>query len=289
MSAQRNQDVTAPGSEVQSTGKPSTGAAAPAAEGRDEHHQAILRVEDLRVRFGAVHAVAGATFEIKRGTITGLIGPNGAGKTTVVSSIAGQIREASGHVLFEGKEILGRSADEISRLGLRRTFQTANLFGRMTVMENLLMGAHPWDGESLHASLIGRRKWHRREAELARKALAIMREFGVVNLADELAANLSGGQKRIVEIMRTIMGDPIMMLLDEPLAGINPSLALTICDRLRAIRDAGITMIMIEHDLALVEQLCDPVIVMAQGQVLSEGPLSDLRRDKEVVSAYLTG
>ena len=289
MSAQQDKDVTALGSQAGSADKSGREATAPAAEGPDERGQAILRVEDLRVRFGGVQAVAGATFEVRRGTITGLIGPNGAGKSTVVNSIAGQIREATGRVLFEEEEILRRGADEISRLGLRRTFQTANLFGRMTVMENLLMGARPWDGETLRGSLVGRRKWHRREAELVRKALAIMREFGVVDLADELAANLSGGQKRIVEIMRTMMGDPIMMLLDEPLAGINPTLALKICDRLRAIRDTGVTMIMIEHNLGIVEQLCDPVIVMAQGRVLSEGPLSDLRRNKEVVSAYLTG
>src|SRR3974390_868761 len=191
MSAHRDRHTPAPGSEADSAGKLSTGVGTPTANGRDERHQAILRVEDLRVHFGAVQAVAGATFEIQRGTITGLIGPNGAGKTTVVSSIAGQIREASGHVLFEGKEILGRGADEISRLGLRRTLPAANLVGRMTVMETLLMGAQPWDGESLHASLIGRRKWHRREAELARKALAVMREFGVGDLADEVAAHLS--------------------------------------------------------------------------------------------------
>ena len=116
-----------------------------------------------------------------------------------------------------------------------------------------------------------------------------MDDFNVANLADELASNLSGGQKRIVEMMRTLMGEPVLMLLDEPLAGINPSLALKIGDRLKAIQDTGVTMIMIEHDLAVVEKLCDPVIVMAQGRVLSEGSLSDLRRNKEVVSAYLTG
>jgi ABC-type branched-subunit amino acid transport system ATPase component len=250
---------------------------------------AILRVTDLRVRFGGVQAVAGATFDVRRGTITGLIGPNGAGKSTAVNAIAGQMHGAAGHVVFEDNEILGRRVEEISRLGLRRSFQTANLFGRMTVMENLLMGAPPWSGESLRASLIGRRKWHRREAELTWKALGIMEDFGVASLADELADNLSGGQKRIVELMRTIMGEPTMMLLDEPLAGINPTLAGTIGDHLLALRDAGITMLVIEHDLALVERMCDPVIVMAQGKVLSEGSLSDLRRHKEVVSAYLTG
>jgi len=267
-------------------GEPRAEPAAGEAAGRPE---AILSVADLRVRFGGVQAVAGATFDVRRGTITGLIGPNGAGKSTAVNAIAGQIHGAAGHVAFEGNEILGRRVEEISRLGLRRSFQTANLFGRLTVMENLLMGAPPWDGEHLRASLIGRRKWHRREAELTRKALGIMADFGVASLADELAANLSGGQKRIVEIMRTIMGEPTMMLLDEPLAGINPTLARTICDHLLALRDSGVTMLVIEHDLALVERMCDPVIVMAQGTVLSEGSLSDLRRNREVVSAYLTG
>ena len=252
-------------------------------------HQAILHVADLKVHFGGVQAVAGATFEVHRGTITGLIGPNGAGKSTAVNAIAGQVHGATGRVVFEDNEILGRRVEEISRLGLRRSFQTANLFGRMTVMENLLMGAPPWNGEHLRASIIGRRKWHRREAELTWKALGIMEDFGVASLADELAANLSGGQKRIVEIMRTIMGEPTMMLLDEPLAGINPALARTIGHHLLALRDAGVTMLVIEHDLGLVERLCDPVIVMAQGKVLSEGSMSDLRRNKEVVSAYLTG
>ena len=290
MSAGAEPDVPVTGPAA-ATPAPSSGEtrAEPAVGEPARPHQAILHVADLKVHFGGVQAVAGATFEVHRGTITGLIGPNGAGKSTAVNAIAGQIHGATGHVVFEDNEILGRRVEEISRLGLRRSFQTANLFGRMTVMENLLMGAPPWNGEHLRASIIGRRKWHRREAELTWKALGIMEDFGVASLADELAANLSGGQKRIVEIMRTIMGEPTMMLLDEPLAGINPALARTIGHHLLALRDAGVTMLVIEHDLGLVERLCDPVIVMAQGKVLSEGSMSDLRRNKEVVSAYLTG
>jgi branched-chain amino acid transport system permease protein len=286
--AEPDMPVTGPTAEVPvpPSGQARAESAASEPAGRQ---RAILRVADLRVRFGGVQAVGGAAFEVRRGTITGLIGPNGAGKSTAVNAIAGQVRGAEGRVVFEDKEILGRRVEEIARLGLLRTFQTANLFGRMTVTENLLMGARPWDGERLSASIIGRRKWRRRQAELTWKALGIMEDFGVVSLADELAANLSGGQKRIVELMRIIMGEPTLMLLDEPLAGINPTLARTICDHLLALRDAGVTMLVIEHDLALVERLCDPVIVMAQGKVLSEGSMSDLRRHKEVVSAYLTG
>ena len=279
--------VTAVGGETDAPSGRFLGTRDESAAGEDS--RAILRVESLKVRFGGLQAVAGTTFAVRRGTITGLIGPNGAGKSTVVNSIAGQVRTATGSIVFENHELLGRKPEQISRLGLRRTFQTANLFGRMTVMENLLLGAPPWEGERLRASLVGRRRWHRHEAVLVRKALAIMEEFSVVPLADELASTLSGGQKRIVEIMRSLMGEPAMLLLDEPMAGINPSLARTIGDHLLKLRDAGVTMLMIEHNLGVVEQLCDPVIVMAQGTVLSQGSLSELRKDEEVVNAYLAG
>jgi ABC-type branched-subunit amino acid transport system ATPase component len=279
--------VTALGGETGAPGSQSRGTRDSSATGEDS--RTILRVEGLRVRFGGLQAVAGTTFAVRRGTITGLIGPNGAGKSTVVNSIAGQVRTATGSIVFEDQELLGRKPEQISRLGLRRTFQTANLFSRMTVMENLLLGAPPWEGEHLRASFVGRGKWHRHEAVLVRRALTIMEEFGVVSLADELASTLSGGQKRIVEIMRSLMGEPAMLLLDEPMAGINPSLARTIGDHLLKLRDAGVSMLMIEHNLGLVEQLCDPVIVMAQGTVLSQGSLSELRKDEEVVNAYLAG
>jgi neutral amino acid transport system ATP-binding protein len=249
----------------------------------------LLSVENLAVRFGGLQAVAGASFDVAPGSITGLIGPNGAGKSTVINAIGGQNRTATGRITFDGHDILGLRPERIARLGLRRGFQVANLFGGLTVMENMLIGARPWEGESLRASIIGRRKWRKVEAELTYKALGLMDDFGVRVLADELASNLSGGQKRIVEIMRTLMSDPIMMLLDEPMAGINPTLGRVIGEHLLRLREAGMTMLMIEHDLGLVEELCDPVVVMVQGAVLSEGSLRELRHNEAVVNAYLAG
>lgn len=249
----------------------------------------LLTVEDLQVRFGGLAAVAGATFHVRPGTITGLIGPNGAGKSTVVNAIGGQVRGASGSVTFDGHELLGRRPDNIASLGIRRSFQIANLFDAMTVIENLLLGAPPWDGENVRASFLGRRKWRRSESELALKAVTIMEYFGVRFLADELAGNLSGGQKRIVELMRIMMSEPKMMLLDEPMAGINPVLVQTIAGHLRALREQGTTMLMIEHDLSLIEELCDSVIVMANGSVIAEGVLEELRQNETVVNAYLAG
>lgn len=249
----------------------------------------LLQVSDLRCSFGGVQAVAGASFEVLPGTITALIGPNGAGKSTAVNAIAGDVHGAGGSVRFERQEILGKRPPEIARLGIRRTFQTANLFGRMTVVENLLMGAQPWAGEHLGRAFVGRRRWKKEQGDLVARALDLMGEFGVLRLANQPAATLSGGQKRIVEIMRALMGDPKLLLLDEPMAGINPTLVRTIGEHLVAMRERGVTMLMIEHDLALVEELCDPVVVMAQGTVLSQGALADLRRNQDVISAYLAG
>ena len=249
----------------------------------------MLRVDDLRISFGGLHALDGATFEVPQGALCGLIGPNGAGKSTVINIVGGQMLPGSGRVLFRGAEIQGQAPHRIARRGLVRTFQTANVFSRLTVVENLLVGAPPWRGETFVAALAGRRYWRRREDELIQRAVDVMDRFGMRAVQNEYAGALSGGQKRILEIMRALMSDPVMLLLDEPMAGVNPTLARSIGDRLRELRSTGLTMLMIEHDLALVERLCDSVIVMAQGRVLAEGSLSDLRNRREVVDAYLAG
>lgn len=257
--------------------------------GKSSRGGPLLTVEDLRVSFSGLVAVDGATFDVQPGTITGLIGPNGAGKSTAVNAIAGQIRNATGRVTFDGHEILGRKPDDIALLGIRRSFQVANLFDGMTVIENLLLGARPWSGENVMACFVGRRKWRQRESELASKAVSIMDQFGVRALADERAGNLSGGQKRILELMRILMSEPKMMLLDEPMAGINPVLVQSIAEHLRQLREEGTTMLMIEHDLSLIGELCDSVVVMANGSVLAEGALEELRENETVINAYLTG
>jgi branched-chain amino acid transport system permease protein len=249
----------------------------------------MLEASELRLAFGGVEAVAGASFAVRPGTITGLIGPNGAGKSTVINIIGGQMRPDGGRVRFRGREIQGRPPHRIARDGLVRTFQTANVFARLTVLENLLIGARPWDGETFHAALLGRRYWRRRETEHAERAELILDRFGMSRLENDYAGTLSGGQKRILEIMRALMSGPAMLLLDEPMAGVNPTLAHTIGDHLHDLRMQGMTMLMVEHDLALVDRLCDSVIVMAQGRVLAEGSLRDLRESREVLDAYLAG
>ena len=250
---------------------------------------AFLEVTDLRCSFGGVQAVAGATFSVARGTFTGLIGPNGAGKSTVVNAIGGQVRPQSGSVTFRGTPITGLAPHEVCRCGVVRTFQTANIFGRLTVLENLLLGAAAWKGEELHVALLGKWRWRQRELELVERAQGIMERFGLSHLQNEYAGELSGGQRRLVEIMRALMTDAELLLLDEPMAGINPSLGRSIADRLVEMVSEGMTMIMVEHDLNLVERVCDHVICMVQGAVLATGRMEELRENQEVVDAYLEG
>jgi ABC-type branched-subunit amino acid transport system ATPase component len=249
----------------------------------------LLVVDDLHRSFGGVHAVAGASFTVRAGTITGLIGPNGAGKSTVMSLIGGQLRPTSGRVLFEGAEVSGQRPHHVAERGVIRTFQTANMFSRMTVIENLLLGAPSWRGESVAAALLGKWSWRAAEQHLVLQAREVLARFQMEHIEQEYAANLSGGQKRIVELMRALMARPRLLLLDEPMAGVNPALAGRIADHLWELRSENITMLMVEHELAVVERICDPVIVMAQGKVLAEGSMAELRANREVLNAYLTG
>lgn len=249
----------------------------------------LLQVDGLTCQFGGVLAVRDATFTVRHGTITGLIGPNGAGKSTVVNLISGRTRPTSGSVRFDGAEIAGRRPHQVARHGIVRTFQQANVFGGLTVLENLLVGAMPWRGERLAAALAPRRVWSAREAELIEHAWDLLRRFGLTAIANDYAAALSGGQRRLVELMRALMDEPKLMLLDEPMAGVSPALAQLVAAKLEELRDSGMTMLMVEHELRLVERLCDPVVVMAQGKVLAEGSMAQLRTDQAVIDAYLGG
>jgi ABC-type branched-subunit amino acid transport system ATPase component len=246
-------------------------------------------VEGLACHFGGVHAVQDATFVVRRGTITGLIGPNGAGKSTVINLISGRTRPTRGSVQFDGKQIAGLRPHEVARHGIVRTFQQANVFGGLTVLENLLVGAGPWPGERLTTALGRKRAWSGTERELAERAWEVLGRFGLTDIANSYAAALSGGQRRLVELMRALMARPRLLLLDEPMAGVSPPLAVTIAQRLEELRDTGMTMLMVEHELRLVERLCDPVVVMAQGAVLAEGSMAELRSNPEVIDAYLGG
>ena len=268
------------------TGTAAGTAAEPAAAGAAA---ALLEVSDLRVEFAGVHAVAGASFVIMPGVITGLIGPNGAGKSTTLKLIAGSERPTGGRVVYGGQDITGHPVHQVARRGLIRTFQLSSEFARLTVLENLLVAVPGQRGASFLSALRGKRYWRAQQEELLTRASALLAEFGLTHAADQYAGELSGGQKRLVEIMRALMAQPRMLLLDEPLAGVNPALREAITEHLARLRDEGLTMLMVEHDLAAVDLCCDSVIVMAAGRVLAEGPMQEIRANKEVVDAYLLG
>jgi ABC-type branched-subunit amino acid transport system ATPase component len=250
---------------------------------------AALDVQNVVRQFGGVKAVAGATFQVPAGSITGLIGPNGAGKSTLMGVISGFIGPSSGHVGFFGTDVTGWAPYRVARQGLIRTFQLSSEFARMTVLENLLVAAPGNRGESVVGALLGKRYWWRDEADLIYAARELMARFGMAEKEEEYAGNLSGGQKRLVEIMRGLMARPKLLLLDEPLAGVNPTLSRRILDYLVALRDDGLTILMAEHDLAAVGRVCDPVVVMARGEILASGTLTELRARKDVRDAYFVG
>jgi ABC-type branched-subunit amino acid transport system ATPase component len=248
-----------------------------------------LQVEDLRVEFDGVRAVDGASFSIPEGRVTGLIGPNGAGKSTALKLIAGALRPTGGRVLLRGDDISGQPAHAVGRRGVIRTFQLSSEFRRLTVMENLLVAAPNQRGASAAGALRSRRYWRGQQAELVARARGLLEEFGMSHATDDYAGDLSGGQKRLVEIMRALMAEPKLLLLDEPLAGVNPTLRLIVEDHLLRLRDRGLTMLMVEHEMGTVERCCDSVIVMAQGRVLASGSMEEMRQNQEVVDAYLVG
>ncbi len=250
---------------------------------------AFLAVDDLRREFGGVRAVNGASFEIPAGQITGLIGPNGAGKSTVLNLIAGALKPSAGRVRFRGQDITGQPSYRVARHGIIRTFQISSEFARLTVLENLLVAAPHPRGEALWQAALGTWYWRPWQREMVARARELMARFDMSGKENEYAGNLSGGQKRLLELMRGLMADPALLLLDEPMAGVNPALARRIEQHLLDARAGGLPMLMVEHELAVVERLCDPVIVMAQGQVISQGTMAQVRADQEVLDAYLIG
>jgi neutral amino acid transport system ATP-binding protein len=249
----------------------------------------LLRVDDLAKSYGGVHAVAGVSFDVPRGRITGLIGPNGAGKSTALGMIAGAIKPSQGSVLLNGTDVAGWPSYKIARRGLARTFQQSSDFPGMTVVENLLTARHGQRGDTLRGALLGRRYWRAEQESLTARAADLIARFDMARMANELAGTLSGGQRRLLEIMRALMTEPEILLLDEPMAGVNPALSARIEDYLLQLRQDGLTMLMVEHEMSVVERVCDPIIVMAQGEVLAEGTMDQIRSDQRVLDAYLNG
>jgi ABC-type branched-subunit amino acid transport system ATPase component len=242
---------------------------------------------DVTRDFGGVRAVNGVSIEVRRGTLTGLIGPNGAGKSTLLAMLAGTLPVSSGQVLYRGQDVTRLPAFRRARLGLVRTFQLASEFKRLTVMENLLSAVPRHRGDSLRGALLGLGKAD--EAAASQRAWRLLEQFGLTAHANTYAGDLSGGQRRLVEIMRALMAEPEVLLLDEPMAGVHPHLAHQIGEQLLGLCADGMTILMVEHELAIMDEFCDPVIVMAEGMVLAEGTMAELRDRAEVVEAYLVG
>jgi branched-chain amino acid transport system permease protein len=249
----------------------------------------ILTATGISKDFGGVHAVAGVSLSVAGGTLTGLIGPNGAGKSTLLSLLAGTEKPSGGKITYMGQDVTAQPAYRRARIGLVRTFQLASEFKRLTVMENLLSAVPGNRGDSFLGALTGRWYWRRDEARAIAKAEELIASFGLSDKANDYAGDLSGGQRRLVEIMRALMTEPDMLLLDEPMAGVHPELARHIGEMLQELCHQGMTVLMVEHELAIVDELCDPVIVMADGQVLAQGTMAELRDRSEVVEAYLVG
>ncbi len=248
----------------------------------------MIVVEDLHKHFGGFHAVDGASIRIETGSITGLIGPNGAGKTTLFNVIAGRLKPTSGRVVMDGEDITGLSPHELFHKGLLRTFQIAHEFGSMTVRENLMMVPASQHGETIWNAVFSRSRIAAEEKRLREKADEVLDFLTISHLADQKAANISGGQKKLLELGRTMMVDAKIVFLDEVGAGVNRTLLNTIGDAIvRLNKERGYTFCVIEHDMDFIARLCDPVIVMAEGKVLAQGPVDVVKSDERVIEAYL--
>ncbi len=248
----------------------------------------MIRVEKLHKHFGGFHAVDGASLEIKTGSITGLIGPNGAGKTTLFNVIAGRYEATSGQVFMDGEDITGLPPHQLFDKGLLRTFQIAHEFGSMTVRENLMMVPARQSGEKLWNALFSRGAVAAEEDRIRQKADEVLEFLTLSHIADQKAGMISGGQKKLVELGRTMMVDAKIVFLDEVGAGVNRTLLNTIGDAIvRLNKERGYTFCVIEHDMDFIARLCDPVIVMAEGKVLAEGSVDEVKNDERVIEAYL--
>jgi neutral amino acid transport system ATP-binding protein len=247
---------------------------------------ALLVVDGVRKRFGGLLAVDVDHLEISRGKITALIGPNGAGKTTLFNVLTGCDRPSAGEWSFDGRAISRMSTNRIARAGMVRTFQLTRSLNRLTVLDNMLLAGSANPGERLSAALL-KPLWQEREEAVAAKAAALLDRFGLAAMAGQLAGTLSGGQRKLLEIARALMTEPRLLMLDEPMAGVNPALTQSLLGHITALRDGGLTVLFVEHDMDVVMAISDWVVCMAQGRIIAEGPPDAIAADPTVVDAYL--
>jgi branched-chain amino acid transport system ATP-binding protein len=250
-----------------------------------------LQIDGLRKEFGGITAVDDATFQVERGSLTGLIGPNGAGKSTTFNLITGMIDPDAGTVTFDGEDITGLAPHAIANRGLVRTFQIARELQDMTVLENMMLAPTSQRGESLWRSVTPgfRGAVVDQESDLLDRVWAVLEFFDIDHIAEEYAGNLSGGQRKLLELARALLTDPDVLLLDEPFAGVNPSLEKRLLAHIHELREQGYTFLLVEHDMDLIMENCERVIVLHQGRILTEGTPAEIQANEEVIEAYLGG
>ncbi|WP_447927663.1 ABC transporter ATP-binding protein [Vreelandella sp. EE27] len=247
----------------------------------------IIEVQNVNKAFGGLHVINDCSIHVEKGSVTGMIGPNGAGKSTLFNLIAGSLIPDSGRILLEGEEITRLSADARFHKGLLRTFQIAHEFSQMSALENLMMVPPNQAGESLFNTWFKPSLVREQEAEVRRRALEVIDFVGLHHVRNELAGNLSGGQKKLLELGRTMMTDAKVVLLDEIAAGVNRTLLGELIGNIERLnREMGYTFLVIEHDMDMIARLCDPVIVLAQGSVMVEGSIEEIQNNPEVIEAY---
>ncbi len=247
----------------------------------------MLTAAALTKSFGGFEALSGCSLEIARASITGIIGPNGAGKSTLFNVLGGLLAPQSGDVIFEGRSILGLRADERARIGLVRTFQISRELGELTVLENMLLASPQQDGEAVWRAFLTRGRVRAQERAAIEKARALLAQVDLWPLANEPAKNLSGGQKKLLEISRALMLEPKIILLDEPTSGVSPVMTQSLGETIQKLRNQGLTFAIIEHDMDVIAQLCAPIYVLAEGRTLLRGTFREVASNEEVMKAYL--
>ena len=246
----------------------------------------ILIADGVRRQFGGLVAVDVAHVEIQRGAITALIGPNGAGKTTFFNLLTGFDAPDDGQWTFNGKELAGVAPHKVARLGMVRTFQLTKALFRLTVIENMKLGATGQKGETFWRALLPG-TWKKQEAEITARSEVLLARFKLDSKRDDFAGSLSGGQRKLLEMARALMVGPEMVMLDEPMAGVNPALTQSLLGHIKDLREQGMTVLFVEHDMDMVRDISDWVIVMGQGRIIAEGPPGDVMRNQAVIDAYL--
>ncbi len=248
---------------------------------------ALLETHGLCRDFGAFRALDRVSISIEAGSITGLIGPNGAGKSTLFNLLTGTLQPSAGRVSFRHEDITGQPPDRLFARGIARTFQIPRPFRRMSVLENVMLSPLRQTGERIFGPILNARAVRRQERDIRRRAMEILEFLTLAKLADHAAGKISGGQTKLLELARVLMGDPSLILLDEPAAGVNPSLTNILVERIEELNRQGKTFLIIEHDMDFIMSHCDPIITLAEGKVMFRGSAAETRANPELLDAYL--